>query len=156
MVKLHLLQNAFFFLHVKTFFCLYLKVYRVQTEISFNIFCSLSQFITSPTSGPGTTASVKPIRTCGPTRQEQTDGHAPENDSHHFFLPPVFLPCLPFPNCFLLLNMAFFLLSVLTSRPRSQSSRCTSHFSCLTPEDEEQKIRQDCIRRLHRDAVLNV
>lgn len=75
------------------------------------------------------------VYSAGITRQTQTL----KRTSHHFFLPTFFLPCLSFPNCFFFLNMVFFLLSVLTSRPRIQSSRCTSHFSCLTPEGEKQK-----------------
>lgn len=95
----------------------------------------MSQCITSPTSGLGTMASGKPIRTRGLLGRNR---HSPE--SHHFFLPTLFfLPNPPFPNCFLFLNMAFFLLIVLTSRPRIQSSRWTSHFSCLMPEDKKQK-----------------
>lgn len=54
------------------------------------------------------------------------------------FLPALDLPNCGLPNCFFLLNMAFFFRRVLTSLPRTQSSLWASHFSCLTPGGEEQ------------------
>lgn len=63
MVKLHLLQNAFFFFNMYTRnIC---HQHMAINDYKPNLSLSLSQFITSPTNGPETTASGKPIGTCG-------------------------------------------------------------------------------------------
>ncbi|KAA8582929.1 hypothetical protein FQN60_015475, partial [Etheostoma spectabile] len=87
-------------------------------------------FTTSPTSGRGSTAPERVTTRPGqPNRTES--GHQLESPQTHggccyfflFFCPSVLPPVLARPNVFFLLNMVFFLRSVLTSRPWIQSLR---------------------------------
>lgn len=98
-----------------------------------------SQLTTSPTSGQECTASER--ETTRPGHPNGTEGiwcfkvHDDNNGCCYFFFLPtnVLLPLWTRPNVFLLLNVVFFLRSVLASRPWIQSSRWDSHLSCFNP-----------------------
>lgn len=97
---MHFLQLKTFFVFLSEIFATNMAKNDYKLKQHSNSFDSLFQFITSPTNGPGTTASGKPITTCGLNRKEQTSRHRRGQSLNTSFCLQSFFPWPAFTKLF--------------------------------------------------------